>query len=192
MRGKAVIRRGLAYLRRVQNEDGGFGQSQGYRSNAQSTAWAIQGIVAAGKSAARFGDKRRSPLAFLTSLRGANGAYRYSRSSTQTPVWVTAQALAAVRGKPLPLRPAPRARKRHPRRGRESELGRAEPIIRHTARARKSIPLPRSLRRAVRARPVARAEPEQEGGGRSWIWLVLGGAVLAAGGATFASRRRRV
>jgi energy-coupling factor transport system substrate-specific component len=192
MRGKAVVRRGLAYLRSVQNEEGGFGQSQGYRSNAQSTAWAIQGIVATGKSAARFGDKRRSPLAFLSSLRGANGAYRYSRSSAQTPVWVTAQALAAVRGKPLPLRPAPRARKRRPRRVRESELGRAEPIISRSARPRKSIPLPRSIRKAVRARPVARTEPEQEGGGRWWIWLVLGGAVLAAGGATFASRRRRV
>ena len=35
---------------------------------------------------------------------------RYSRTSTQTPVWVTAQALAALEGKPFPLRPAPRHR----------------------------------------------------------------------------------
>ena len=51
------------------------------------------------------GRRGRSPLAFLASLQQADGSYRYSRSSAQTPVWVTAQAIAAVRRKPLPLRP---------------------------------------------------------------------------------------
>lgn len=32
----------------------------------------------------------RSPLQYLRSLVGANGAIRYSRTSAQTPVWVTA------------------------------------------------------------------------------------------------------
>src|SRR5207247_1535985 len=36
--------------------------------------------------------------------------FRYSRASAQTPVWVTAQALAAVRRKPLPLHPAARTK----------------------------------------------------------------------------------
>ena len=38
----------------------------------------------------------------------ANGAVRYSRGVTQTPVWVTGEALMAMEGKPLPIAaPAP-------------------------------------------------------------------------------------
>ena len=56
-----------------------------------------------------------SPLAYLDSLVGANGAVRYSRGVTQTPVWVTGEALMAMEGKPLPIAappppPAPAAR----------------------------------------------------------------------------------
>ena len=40
---------------------------------------------------------------YLRSLVGSDGAIRYSRTSTQTPVWVTAQALTALAGKALPL-----------------------------------------------------------------------------------------
>ena len=58
----ASVTRALAYLRKAQNTDGGFGQSEGYRSNAQSTAWAIEGIVAAGKNPSASGRRgaRRS------------------------------------------------------------------------------------------------------------------------------------
>jgi hypothetical protein len=34
-----------------------------------------------------------------------NGSIRYSRTGAQTPVWVTAQALTALAGKPLPIAP---------------------------------------------------------------------------------------
>ena len=51
----------------------------------------------------------RSPIGYLRSLVTPSGAIRYSRTSAQTPVWVTAQALTALAGKPFPLRPAPRA-----------------------------------------------------------------------------------
>ena len=52
-------------------------------------------------------------MAYLRSLVGSDGAIRYSRTSTQTPVWVTAQAVAALARKALPLKPVPRERKRH-------------------------------------------------------------------------------
>ena len=59
-------------------------------SNAQSTAWAVQGLIAAGRDPARVRrGGARSPLAYLRSLVGPDGAVRYSRTSTQTPVWVT-------------------------------------------------------------------------------------------------------
>jgi energy-coupling factor transport system substrate-specific component len=104
-----VTRRAARWLVRHQNADGGFAL-QGGPSNAQSTAWAIQGLVAAGRNPARVHRRgARSPLAYLRSLVGPDGAIRYSRTSTQTPVWVTAQALMALAGKALPLAPAPRA-----------------------------------------------------------------------------------
>jgi energy-coupling factor transport system substrate-specific component len=111
--GAGAVRRAVAYLRHAQNLDGGFPQMPGRASNAQSTAWAIQGFDAAGVSAARV---RRagsaSPAAYLQSLQAADGSIRYSRTSAQTPVWVTAQVLPALLGKPLPVAP-PRAAPLH-------------------------------------------------------------------------------
>ncbi len=110
-RRSAVVRRAADWLVSRQNPDGGFALQSG-PSNAQSTAWAVQGLIAAGRDPARVrrGDSR-SPLGYLRSLVTASGAIRYSRTSAQTPVWVTAQALMALAGKPLPLRPAARARR---------------------------------------------------------------------------------
>ena len=47
----------------------------------------------------------RSPIGYLESLSAPDGSVRYSRTSAQTPVWVTAEALAALAGKPFPSRP---------------------------------------------------------------------------------------
>jgi energy-coupling factor transport system substrate-specific component len=105
-RGSAVVVRAVAYLRRAQNPDGGFPQQPGGESNAQSTAWAVQGLDAAGVNVAAV--KRghsRSPLAYLESLTAPNGSVYYSRTSAQSPVWVTAEALTALAGKPFPVAP---------------------------------------------------------------------------------------
>ena len=47
----------------------------------------------------------RSPLEYLESLIAPDGSVRYSRTSAQTPVWVTAQALTALAGRPFPIAP---------------------------------------------------------------------------------------
>jgi energy-coupling factor transport system substrate-specific component len=104
-----VMSRAVTFLRRQQDRDGGFPSQPGTGSNAQSTAWAIQGLDAAGVSPATL---RRagaiSPLAYLDSLVAPSGAVRYSRGVTQTPVWVTGEALMAMEGRPLPIAaPAP-------------------------------------------------------------------------------------
>jgi Squalene-hopene cyclase C-terminal domain/Prenyltransferase and squalene oxidase repeat len=108
-RGGAVAR-AVAYLARVQNLDGGYPQQPGGVSNAQSTAWAVQALIAAGRDpAAITRGGSRSPLSYLESLIAPDGSVRYSRTGSQTPVWVTAQALTALAGKPLPVAPVRRA-----------------------------------------------------------------------------------
>jgi len=103
-----AARRGLRYLRRTQRPNGGFRLYSG-SPNAQSTAWATQGLVAAGADPARFRAYGRSPLDYLARLQEPDGHYRYSGASDQTPVWVTAQALAAVNRQPFPIAPIPHA-----------------------------------------------------------------------------------
>ena len=105
-------RRGAAWLARQQNPDGGFPLTPRGASNAQSTAFAVQAFVAARRDPGRIRrGGARSPLAYLTSLQQDDGSVRYSRTGDQTPTWVTAQALAALERRPLPVsavRPADR------------------------------------------------------------------------------------
>jgi hypothetical protein len=91
------IVRGLAYLRRLQNPDGGFELSSGRGSDAQSTAWSIQAYLAAGRR------PPRGAYRYLAGLRRTDGSYRYSANFATTPVWVTAQVLPALAGRPFPL-----------------------------------------------------------------------------------------
>lgn len=102
--GDRRVRRAAAWLARHQNADGGFALQPPGRSNAQSAALAVQGFVAAGRSPDRQRRRgARSPLTFLRTLQVPGGMVRYSRTSAQTPVWVTAQALAALARRPLPV-----------------------------------------------------------------------------------------
>ncbi|MGH2912372.1 MAG: prenyltransferase/squalene oxidase repeat-containing protein, partial [Solirubrobacteraceae bacterium] len=98
-----VVSQAVAFLTRTQNRDGGYPQERGGESNAQSTAWAVQGLLAAGARPAALKRHGHSPLDYLEGLVASDGSVRYSSSSSQTPVWVTAEALAALAGKPLPV-----------------------------------------------------------------------------------------
>ncbi len=127
--------RAIRFIRRGQNPDGGFPEQGGEQSNAQSTAFAVQGLIAAGVAPSSL---RRSPTGYLSSLIAPDGHVRYSTSSDQTPVWVTGQALMALAEKPLPLapvsaggRPTGSAHHRHRPSGR-ARSGRGHP--RHTGR----------------------------------------------------------
>jgi prenyltransferase beta subunit len=107
-RGRAV-----GFIRRHQNRDGGMPSEPGGESNAQSTAWAVQGLIAAGIDPGSVHRKGSvSPMRFLQTLEGLDGHIHYSRTSDQTPVWVTAQALMALERKPLPLAPVARVHHR--------------------------------------------------------------------------------
>src|SRR6185295_12553737 len=107
-RSGGPAQRAAEWLVKNQNGDGGYGQFKGRPSNAQSTAYAIQGLLAARAGSAAVSRARR----YLTRLQKGDGSVSYSSSSNQTPVWVTAQALMALQGKPLPIGTAPRKRSR--------------------------------------------------------------------------------
>jgi energy-coupling factor transport system substrate-specific component len=108
-RGRAATR-AARFVVRHQASDGGFALIPGGPSNAQSTAWAVQGLLAAGRNPAKVRrNGSRDPLSYLRSLTAKDGEVRYSRTSRQTPVWVTGQALAALSRKTLPLARVPRA-----------------------------------------------------------------------------------
>jgi hypothetical protein len=96
--GGAPVRRAVVALRTFQNRDGGFGLTKGRESDAQSTAWAIQALISAGQRPGK------APFRYLSRLRRADGSYRYSVRYGTTPVWVTAQVVPALAGKPFPLR----------------------------------------------------------------------------------------
>lgn len=102
-----LVAHAIDFLLAARNRDGGFPQQAGQESNAQSSAWAIQALVAAHRDPAAVAGRRRSPLAYLQSLIRPDGSVRYSRSILQTPVWVTAQALTALARRPLPIEPPP-------------------------------------------------------------------------------------
>ncbi len=103
--GSRVSVRAVAFLRAQQNGDGGFPSQPGADSNAQSTAWAVQGLLAAGVDPSGLRRGGHSPFGYLSSLIRPDGHVAYSRSADQTPVWVTAQALMALDRKTLPLAP---------------------------------------------------------------------------------------
>lgn len=152
-RGPAVAR-AVAFLRHAQNPDGGYAQQVGGASNSQSTAWAVQGLIAAGQdvSAVTRGGSR-SPLAYIESLLAPDGSVRYSRTSAQTPVWVTAQALIALAGKPFPIAPAPsRPIARHA----SAPSVRARPRVASTAHTAHPARVPAG--RARRSHPKTKAK----------------------------------
>ena len=195
-----VVKRALAYLRKAQNPDGGFGQADGSRSNAQSTAWAVQGLVAVGRAPASFRRAGRSPLRYLASLQQSDGSFRYSRSSTQTPVWVTAQAVAALERKAFPVVEPQRRRTRRARpvdvaapkdeAVRERDPRRSAP----SATAAMDSPRPRRARTtAVSARPVsARAPSEQQNDSELPLFIIGAAALTATATGAYVLHRRRV
>jgi energy-coupling factor transport system substrate-specific component len=89
-------RGGVRFLLGHENRDGGWGLFPGQGSNSQSTAWAVQALVAARRAVGR-------PLGFLRSVTQGSGAVRFSRTNARTPVWVTAEALPALARRPFPL-----------------------------------------------------------------------------------------
>ena len=101
-----TVKRAISYLHFCQASDAGFTyNAEG--SNVGSTAWAVQGIVAAGQdpSSADWTRSGRTPLDYLAGTQQADGHFRYMKSSDANAAWMTAEALPALSRKAYPLKP---------------------------------------------------------------------------------------
>jgi energy-coupling factor transport system substrate-specific component len=187
----AGIRRGVSYLRGAQRSGGGFPLNGGV-INAQSTAYAVQGLVAAGvgPSAVRRGG--RSPLDYLASVQAADGHYRYSASSDQTPVWVTAQALLAANGAAFPLSPVPRRAVSAPAPASSAAQGQAKAGSKGQPPKQagaKGAPASTAAQPSGETAPVAltpaSSAADQGGGGGIPAWLIVLAAAAAGAAAVW-------
>ncbi|MHB1809964.1 MAG: prenyltransferase/squalene oxidase repeat-containing protein [Solirubrobacteraceae bacterium] len=105
---RASIGRAVRYLQRAESPNGGFPQEPGGEANAQSSAWAVQALAAAGAPIGIGGlAGADTPIGYLERAVAPDGSVRYSSASVQTPVWVTAEALAAFAAAPLPILAGP-------------------------------------------------------------------------------------
>jgi energy-coupling factor transport system substrate-specific component len=109
-----AAQRAVGYLRQAQQSGGGFRLGGNGALNTQSTAWAVQGLLAAGANPAQFKRGGASAYEYLEANQDPDGHYRYSSKSDQTPVWVTGQVLVATSKKYLPLEAPPRASRPKP------------------------------------------------------------------------------
>lgn len=100
----------IKYLHEVQEPDGGFPEfsSEG-ESNSGSTAWATQGIWAAGEDPEASSwvqpSSGHGPLDYLESMQQPDGHIRYREGEELNGVWMTAYAGPAYAGQPLPIPP---------------------------------------------------------------------------------------
>lgn len=101
--------RGLDYLRKAQRPSGGFPLGGNGEANTQSTAWAVQGMVAVGANPAAIVKGGKSALDYLAARQAADGHYAYSSAKDETPVWVTGEALPGVVQSAFPIAAPPRA-----------------------------------------------------------------------------------
>jgi hypothetical protein len=94
------VRAATRLLRSRQNPDGGFGATAGTPSDAQSTALAILGLHGSGLDPRRMRTEDRiSPVDYLRARSRSDGSIAYALGDTRSPIWVTAQALAALIGR---------------------------------------------------------------------------------------------
>jgi hypothetical protein len=188
----AGIRRGVSYLRGAQRPGGGFPLNGGV-INAQSTAYAVQGLVAAGVSPSAVRRGGRSPLDYLASVQASDGHYRYSASSDQTPVWVTAQALLAANGAAFPLSTVPRRAVSAPAPAPSGSPGKAkaggsEAGTKKSPKTTPATPSP-AAQPEGEAAPLALTPASSSSGGGDGggipVWLIVLVAVAVAGGAVW-------
>jgi energy-coupling factor transport system substrate-specific component len=108
--GSDASDRALAYMRKSKRDNGGFAPGNNLSANAQATAWASQGLLAAGKDPASFGTGKSS-FAYMRDLQVSAGYFLQAPNQEASPVWVTADVLVPLSGHFLPIAAPARAPK---------------------------------------------------------------------------------
>lgn len=103
----AAVQNALAYLKGMQQEDGGFHYGGTSATNSASDSWVIQGIVAAGGNPAEWRADKTSVVDHLIGLQNPDGSFRYTAYVTDNPCGMTASAIPALLGRPYPILPSP-------------------------------------------------------------------------------------
>ena len=115
--GTQAEQRALGFLRTMQQDDGGFQYSEAVSgSNTASTAWAVQGLWAAGIDPANWEKSGRDPLDYLRAMQQADGEilWKEGPAAGTNSIWMTAYAAPAFAGMTWPLAFVPRAVKPDP------------------------------------------------------------------------------
>ena len=104
----AAISQAIGYYQGIQNEDGGWPYQSpsdfGTDTDANSTALAIQAILAAGQDPANWtAGSGQDPLAALESFQNQSGAFAWQAAVPDDNLLATVQALPALAGETLPL-----------------------------------------------------------------------------------------
>ena len=108
--GSDASDRALSYMRKAKRPNGGFAPGNNLSANAQATAWASQGLLAAGKDPAGFGTGKSS-FTYMRELQASDGHFLQAPNQEASPVWVTADVLVPLSGDYLPISAPPRAPK---------------------------------------------------------------------------------
>lgn len=92
----------INYLRSAHNSDGGFSYLPGQASDAASTSWVIQAILAMGQRPEDWIKNEHNPYDFLLSMQTESGGVRW-RAGEEPDLLTTSYAAMALARKPLPI-----------------------------------------------------------------------------------------
>lgn len=103
-----VVLSGTTFLQAAQNTDGGFpvvpATDNSDQSNANSTAFAVQGLLAGGLDPSRIAPTigGTTPISYLLALQLSNGGISYLAPPSEASLLATQQAIPALAGRPFP------------------------------------------------------------------------------------------
>ena len=99
-----IINDALSFIRSTQTDSGGF-QAWG-TTNAASTSWAVDAVVAAGQdpTSVEWEKNGNSPVDFLLSLQQSDGSFNWAIGQSMNPEWMTSYVIPALLGKPYPVK----------------------------------------------------------------------------------------
>lgn len=103
-----AVKNAMSYIQRCQEDDGGFSSGNDWMSNgsnASSTAWSLQGLIAAGANSSGFQWIKggNNPITYLLNLQNQDGWYHWKAEVMASPVTTTAQTIMALAQKPFPV-----------------------------------------------------------------------------------------